>query len=303
MVYQLHKSLGGSLRPADPRRFLVEAMIGAMQSDGHVDPRELEVLHYHLAEHELFARLPRDAAHVLVEMATDAVQHASDGRVRAIARGLPTRTHRLAAYAMACEICEADDRLHEREVQYLHNLQRWLQLADDEAGELFQAARKRRAMAVLADHFIRMRYLMPRVVDCFALQHCLERRVLERHKRRLFDFLIRLVDMHASEDDIWDEIERALAPLEHSQNVAYSMRRLASAVSRPSDRYWMTVYIAAGYRYRSIEDWPLKPFNELLCTSFGIEKLDTVSEHAALIIEPRAPGRDRLLHRQPRRPS
>ena len=32
--------LGGGLRPNDPRRFLIEAMVGAMNADGLVDPRE-----------------------------------------------------------------------------------------------------------------------------------------------------------------------------------------------------------------------------------------------------------------------
>jgi len=36
--------LGGGLRPNDPRRFLIEAMIGAMTADGVVDPRELAAM-------------------------------------------------------------------------------------------------------------------------------------------------------------------------------------------------------------------------------------------------------------------
>ena len=32
--------LGGGLKPNDPRRFLIEAMVGAMSADGHIDQRE-----------------------------------------------------------------------------------------------------------------------------------------------------------------------------------------------------------------------------------------------------------------------
>jgi hypothetical protein len=32
--------LGGSLRPNDARRFLIEAMVGAMRADGNVDARD-----------------------------------------------------------------------------------------------------------------------------------------------------------------------------------------------------------------------------------------------------------------------
>src|SRR5262245_36199578 len=91
--------MGGGLRPNDPRRFLIEAMIGAMHADGAVDQRELAVLHRHLGEHDLFAGLPEAAAKTLVELATDAVRFAASptARVSAIAKGLPSRIHRLAA--------------------------------------------------------------------------------------------------------------------------------------------------------------------------------------------------------------
>ena len=35
---------GGGLKPNDPRRFLIEAMICSMHADGSVDPREIAVL-------------------------------------------------------------------------------------------------------------------------------------------------------------------------------------------------------------------------------------------------------------------
>src|SRR5215831_11630811 len=46
--------LGGGLKPNDPRRFLIEAMIGAMNADGVVDPRETQAVERQIASHPLF---------------------------------------------------------------------------------------------------------------------------------------------------------------------------------------------------------------------------------------------------------
>lgn len=296
MSKRLETTIGGSLRPADPRRFLIEAMIGAMNADGYVDPREMQVLHGHLAQHDLFSRLPRDAAHMLIDMATEAVHHSEDGRVRAIARGLPTRTHRLAAYAMACEICIADEHIHEAEVVYLKALRRRLRLTERATSALFQAAPQHVAMAVLDEQLRYLRALMPYVVDCLALQHCQERRVRERHRRRLTEFLTSLLDMHASAEAIRAEVERALDPLEHSQNIEYGLKRLLRRLPEPADRYWMAVYVAASYRYRGIDDWHELPFVVLMCELFAIPKLDAVADHATKLTELRT----RKAQRDPR---
>src|SRR5688572_2682013 len=92
--------LGGGLRPNDPRRFLIEAMIGSMSSDGMVDPREMAVLERHIATHALFNGLNPNAARTLIDLANDAIKFAGRAisRTAAIAKGLPARIHRLAAY-------------------------------------------------------------------------------------------------------------------------------------------------------------------------------------------------------------
>mgnify|MGYP001562420532 FL=1 len=116
--------MGGGLRPSDPRRFLIESMICAMNADGAIDPRELEALHKQLQEHDLFAGLSDQAAKMLIDVATDAVKFAgsSVARCAAIAKGLPSRIHRLTAYAMACEICGADTDISSKEQQFLEAL-------------------------------------------------------------------------------------------------------------------------------------------------------------------------------------
>ena len=60
--------IAGTLRPNDPRRFLVEAMIGAMNADGAVDQRERDVLARYLAEHEMFAGVSATNAKLLIEI-------------------------------------------------------------------------------------------------------------------------------------------------------------------------------------------------------------------------------------------
>ena len=51
MEKRLRESLGGTLKPGDPRRFLIEVMIGAMHADGVVDSREMETLRRLLRDH------------------------------------------------------------------------------------------------------------------------------------------------------------------------------------------------------------------------------------------------------------
>src|SRR3954467_15652755 len=95
--------LGGGLRPNDPRRFLIEAMIGAMNADGVVDPRETEAVERQIPSHPLFHGLGPVAARTLIELSNDAIRFAGNafGRAPAIAKGLPARIHRLPAAGRA----------------------------------------------------------------------------------------------------------------------------------------------------------------------------------------------------------
>ena len=104
--------LGGGLKPNDPRRFLIEAMVGAMNADGVVDPREPRRSSAD-REHPLFQGLGAAAARTLIDLSNDAIRFAGSalGRAPAIAKGLPARIHRLAAYGMAAEVAAADQQL------------------------------------------------------------------------------------------------------------------------------------------------------------------------------------------------
>ena len=108
--------LGGGLRPNDPRRFLIEAMVGASTADGAIDERETQQMQKTISEHPMFNGLGAAAAKTLIDLSTDAIKFAGSAiaRTSAIARGLPARIHRLAAYGMAAEVSLADDQLVRR---------------------------------------------------------------------------------------------------------------------------------------------------------------------------------------------
>src|SRR5687768_18323145 len=96
----LRKMFSGRVQADDARRFLIEAMLGAMEADGDVTEDEMETLQGNLEKHELFSGLTREELNRFVDLAADAIRDAGGGRARlpAIAKGLPSRGQRLAAY-------------------------------------------------------------------------------------------------------------------------------------------------------------------------------------------------------------
>ena len=140
----LRQMFGGGVSEDDPRRFLIEAMLGAMGADGDITDEEMDTLSRTLEEHELFRDISKDARGRLIDIAADALRDAGDGvkRVSAIAKGLKGRTHNLMAYAMACEICVADGEIPESEIRYLDALQRAVDLDDETAKDIFEGVRE-----------------------------------------------------------------------------------------------------------------------------------------------------------------
>src|SRR5207302_7736843 len=129
----------------------VETMLGAMEADGEVTEEEVATLEGTLANHALFEGLSGDELSRITDIAADAIRDAGGGKKRlaAIAKGLPSRTQRQAAYAMACEICVADRELAEAEIEFLDGLQSALALDESEAKEIFEAARKHSGLLTL----------------------------------------------------------------------------------------------------------------------------------------------------------
>jgi len=67
----LRKMFSGKVHTEDPRRYLVEAMLGAMEADGEVTDEEMEVLQKNLEGHDLFGGLLPEETARLIDMAAD----------------------------------------------------------------------------------------------------------------------------------------------------------------------------------------------------------------------------------------
>jgi hypothetical protein len=275
--------IGGGLRPSDPRRFLIEVMIGAMYADGSVDQRELDTLNKNLADHDLFAGLNPEAAKTLIGLATDAVKFAgsSTSRIPAMAKGLPARIHRLCGYAMACEICSADDNIDPAEQQYLDALRLALRIAPHEAQQIFTAAQSKRIPQYLDDRVLRLRSLVPVVVEMFTLRAWARGTVTDDHRFALRDFFLSVPDLSGRIDDIEGELFRAFRKQRAAGfNVYNELQALVSHLPDPVDRYWLSVYAMLAEPPNLISAWRVIPFIGLCQHAFQIG--DNDMELAAL---------------------
>jgi tellurite resistance protein len=245
-VNLLSKMYGGSLKPADPRRFLIEAIMGAIQADGVVKKEELEVLEESLSEHEIFAGLSQDVTKVLIEIAQESMAFAGGPlrRLPYMARGLPSRSHRLAAYAVACEIVLADGPEPEMaEATYLDLMKKWFLLGDYEAKTIFDAAKKRRSMNVVEDLTEAMQKLMPLYIECMAVVASADGTVTAAERAALVGVLRSVGDMAIlSDSELIDLINDAFRRIE-GKDADREVARIAREMKSPSDRYWAAVYM------------------------------------------------------------
>src|SRR5688572_11237759 len=181
----LRKMFSGKVGTEDPRRFLVEAMLGAMEADGDVTEEEMATFEGTLGGHSLFHGLSGEEIGRLTDIAADAIREGGGGKGRftAMAKGLPSRHQRLTAYAMACEVCVADRELAEPEIDYLDGLQHALALDETEAKEVFEAARRHSGLMTLEEKSEKVRALMPAFVRCMAMMAAADEEV--HHEERL----------------------------------------------------------------------------------------------------------------------
>jgi hypothetical protein len=269
--------LGGGLRPNDPRRFLIEAMIGAMNADGSIDARETAVLRRQLADHDLFAGLAESNARTLVDLATDAMRFAGSAtaRVGTIARGLPARMHRLAAYAMACEVCAADAVVASEEAAFLDALRVAVRVGVHEAQVVFRAAKDGKVTEYLDDRMRRLRSLVPIAAELFTLRACSRGTVTDEHRFALRDFFLAVPDLTARIDDLDAELHRAFKkPRAAGFNVHGELCQLAGLLPDPVDRYWMMVYTLVAELPQSVPSWRVIPFPALVQQALQISDGD-----------------------------
>lgn len=269
--------LGGGLKPNDPRRFLLEAMIGAMNADGVVDPREMAVLERHLAQHALFHGLAPAAARTLIELSNDAIKFAGSALARtpAIAKGLPARIHRLAAYGMAAEVAVADLTLHEGELTFLEALRIALRIALLEAEQIVAAARAGQLAYYLDDRYLRIRGLIPIACEVFALRALARGMATDDHRFGVRDFFAAIPDLQLGRDELDAELYRAFRrPRAPDAQVFGELARVAGGLPDPVDRYWMIVYTLVAELPATVPSWRVIPFIGVMQAAFQITDTD-----------------------------
>jgi hypothetical protein len=283
MERSVQELLGGSLKPNDARRFLVEAMICAAHADGLRDPREAAELERQLANHPLFQGLGAAAARTLIELSNDAIRFAGNAvsRAPAIARGLPARVHRLAAYAMATEIAIADQSLHQGEISFLEALRIALRISPLESSEVFEAARAGQVAVLLEDRYLRIRGLLGVACELFTLRALARGTADDDHRFRVRDFFAHIPDLALSRDELDAELFRAFRrPRAPDAQVFGELSRLAAGLPDPVDRYWMVVYTLVAEMPATVPSWRVIPFIGVLQAAFQIT--DTDMELAAV---------------------
>ena len=233
----------------------MEAIVGAMQADGVVTKEELEVLESSVSELEMFSSLPPDAVKALIDIGNEAIAFAGSSirRIPYMAKGLPSRSHRLAAYAVACEIALADGE-SPPEVLYLRHLKQHFLLGDEEAKAIYEAAKKKRAMNEVELRTLKMQDLMPLNLECMALMAGADGTVTESERRALVGVVRNIGDMAVlGEDELQAAVDGAFKRVE-GKDADREISKIAQQMSS-SDRYWAAVYMCIIALADGNRDW------------------------------------------------
>ncbi len=287
----------GDLTAEDPRRFIIEAMLAAVEADSDVTEEEMEAFERGLEENELFSALSSDERSGLIDVAADAIREAGGGRSRleSIARGLPSRGHRLTAYAMAAELCVSDADLPDAELSYLDALKAALALSDGEARALFDGARQKTGLKTVEERAASMRKLMPRFVDCMALLARADGKVRAEERDGLRAVLRNIPDMAVlTREELDAAIEESLERVQDI-DMADALSQIAGTIRDPADRYWTTVYMMIIGRADGREDWRELECLEMARVHFGLsarqmeQAAQTASQFPAVTLGGAAP--------------
>ncbi len=269
--------LGGALKPNDARRFLIEAMIGAMNADGVVDPRETATIERQIATHPLFSGLGPAAAKTLIDMSNDAIRFAGSslGRAPAIAKGLPARIHRLAAYGMAAEVAVADEQLVDGELHFLEALRIALRISPLESEALVENARAGHLAEYLEDRYHRIKMLVPVASEVFALRALGRGLATDEQRFKVRDFFAAIPDLVLPRDELDSELYRAFRkPRAPDAQVFGELARVAHSLPDPVDRYWITVYALVAEIPATVPSWRVIPFLGVIQAAFQITDTD-----------------------------
>ncbi len=269
--------LGGGLKPNDPRRFLIEAMICSMHSDGTIDPREQAVLERQVAGHPLFQGLGANASRTLIDLSGDAIRFAGGavGRAPSIAKGLPARIHRLAAYGMAAEVAAADDNLHAGEITFLEALRIALRISPLESGQILNFARSGQLAPYLDDRFLRIKNLIPLACEVFALRALARGQATDDQRFKVRDFFHAIPDLQLSKEELDSELYRSFRrPRAPDAQVFSELSRVAHTLPDPVDRYWIVVYTLVAEIPATVPSWRVIPFIGVMQAAFQITDTD-----------------------------
>jgi tellurite resistance protein len=281
----LRKMFSGKVGADDARRYLVEAMLGAMEADGDVTEEEMATFEGTLAGHSLFQGLSGEEIGRLTDIAADAIREAGGGKGRftAMAKGLPSRHQRLTAYAMACEICVSDKELAESEIDYLDGLQHALTLEENEAKEVFEAARRHSGLMTLEEKSEKVRALMPAFVKCMALMAAADEEIHHEERLGMRAVLRAIPDMQVlTGAEIDEAIDVALDRIAGKDNKG-ELAQIAKDVELNADRYWVTVYTMIIALADGKTDWREDQFLAELRKVFGLsdKQMDLAMQTAA----------------------
>jgi uncharacterized tellurite resistance protein B-like protein len=281
----LRKMFSGRVSTDDPRRFLVEAMLGAMEADGDVTEEEVATLEGNLASHPLFEGLSGEELSRLTDLAADAIREAGGGKARleAIAKGLPSRSQRLASYAMACEICVSDRDLAEAEIDFLDQLQAAFALEEAEAKEVFEAARAHSGLQTLEEKSSRVREMMPAFVRCMALMAAADDEIHHEERLGMRAVLHNIPDMAVLTAAELDEAIDVAIEASKGKDGVTELASVAKAIVAPADRYWTAVYVMIVALADGKTDWREVKFLEGLKSTFGLSEtqMDAAMKTAA----------------------
>ncbi len=278
MQHRVVHVLRGGLKRNDPRRFLIEAMIGSMKADGMADPREVDVVEKQVASHVLFGGMDRGTAKTLIDVSNDAIKFARSAiaRAPAIAKGLPARIHRLAAFGMAAEVADADRVWHAKEGEFLETLRIQLRIPAGEADLLLRAAKAGLLANHLDEKLARLQQLVPAACEVFALRALARGAANGAHRTRVRDFFLALPDLSGIGIEALDaELAHAFARSRGPDASVYGeLARLGAALPDPVDRYWLVVYALVAEPSAGVIPWQQLPFVVAMRAAFRIADVD-----------------------------
>ncbi|MEJ7603803.1 MAG: TerB family tellurite resistance protein [Kofleriaceae bacterium] len=271
----LRKMFSGQVKTDDSRRFLIEAMLGAMEADGDVTEEEMATFQSSLENHDLFKGLTGEEIERFIDLAAASIRDGGGGKARLadIAKNLPSRSQRLAAYAMACEICVSDRSLAEAEIDFLDAMQTAFGLEESEAKEVFEAARQHSGLLTLDEKSEKMRVLMPRFVQCMAMIAAADGEVHPEERLGVRAVLRNIPDMAVlTAQELDDAIDAALDAAA-GKDAATELAEIAKVIAQPPDRYWTTVYVMIIALADGKTDWREEKFLETMKTAFSLSEL------------------------------